>query len=120
MRAMTNPLTPAKGQRRAMTPPEARLWVRLRVRATGRPNFHRQFPLKPYVLEFYCPEANLAVEVDGWGPSADAQAAPREAYLRSKGLEIMRLPAAEVMADPDAAAEAVWRRAISLITGRAE
>ena len=123
MRARTLTLKRAKSLRRTMTPPETRLWVRLRTRQPGRPNFRRQFPLDPYILDFYCPEAKLAVEVDGWIHSLAAQAAHdewRDAFLKTKGVEIMRLAAADVMTDPEAAAEAVWGRAILLVSGRGE
>ena len=51
--------------RRALTPPEARLWVHLRRRALDGLKFRRQHPAGVYVLDFYCAEAMLAVEVDG-------------------------------------------------------
>ncbi|RYB05373.1 DUF559 domain-containing protein [Lichenibacterium ramalinae] len=54
----------ARRLRRAMTPPELRLWSALRRRPEGR-KFRRQHPLGPYVLDFYCDEARLGVEVDG-------------------------------------------------------
>ncbi|MBS0298228.1 MAG: DUF559 domain-containing protein [Proteobacteria bacterium] len=121
MRAKSLTLKRAKRLRRAMTPPETRLWVRLRSRSADRPNFRRQYPHDPYILDFYCPEAKLAVEVDGWVHTLEAQAAHderRDAFLKAKGVEVMRLLAADVMADPDGAAEAVWERAI--LRGRGE
>ena len=49
-----------------MSPPEARLWMALRKRAGGGLRFRRQHPIGPYVLDFYCDSAKLAVEVDGF------------------------------------------------------
>ena len=60
-------ITRAREMRRALTPPEARLWVCLRRRGLGELKFRRQHPVGPYVLVFYCAEATLAVEVDGQG-----------------------------------------------------
>jgi len=48
-----------------MSVPEARLWNRLRWREPGKPIFRRQHPIGPYVVDFYCAKANLAVEIDG-------------------------------------------------------
>ena len=47
-----------------MTPPEARLWVALRKKQQGL-RFRRQHPVGPFVLDFFCESAKLAVEVDG-------------------------------------------------------
>jgi very-short-patch-repair endonuclease len=37
----------------------------LRERAPGKPVFRRQHPIGPYVLDFYCATARLAIEIDG-------------------------------------------------------
>jgi len=47
-----------------MSRPEARLWQVLRERPGGI-KFRRQHPVGPYIVDFYCPAARLAVEVDG-------------------------------------------------------
>ncbi|HYF23097.1 MAG TPA: endonuclease domain-containing protein [Caulobacteraceae bacterium] len=115
MRSKTQTLKRARHLRRRMTPPETRLWVRLRERRPDRPNFRRQAPFGPYILDFYCPEAKLAVEVDGWihlagdNPGLDER---RDAWLRAQGVTVHRLEAAEVMRDPDEAAEGVWMLAM--------
>jgi very-short-patch-repair endonuclease len=55
----------AREMRKALTPPEARLWVQLRkLRASGFP-FRRQTPFRGYFLDFVCLRARLVVEVDG-------------------------------------------------------
>ena len=48
-----------------LTPPEARLWRFLRAHRLHGYGFRRQHPVGPFILDFYCPEARLAVEVDG-------------------------------------------------------
>ena len=55
----------ARRLRRTLSAPEARLWSRLRARLPGKPIFRRQHPLGPYVLDFYCTTAHLAIEIDG-------------------------------------------------------
>ncbi|MDB5670096.1 MAG: hypothetical protein JWO25_1055, partial [Alphaproteobacteria bacterium] len=54
----------ARGLRREMSLPEVLLWTRLRRRPQGF-KFRRQQPAGRYVLDFYCHEAGLAIEVDG-------------------------------------------------------
>jgi len=48
-----------------MTDPELMLWSRLRKRLGDGVVFRRQHALGPYILDFFCPMARLAVEVDG-------------------------------------------------------
>src|SRR5689334_16373959 len=54
----------ARELRRHMSLPETLLWRLLR-RAPNGVAFRRQHPIGPYVLDFYCPSAKLAIEVDG-------------------------------------------------------
>jgi very-short-patch-repair endonuclease len=65
--------------------------------------FRRQHPIGRYVLDFYCAEARLAVEIDGMShdlgdrPQRDAS---REAWLKARGLTVMRVAASEAMPTP--------------------
>jgi len=94
-----------------MTLPEVLLWRGLRGR--GRELvFHRQRPLGPYVLDFFCPAARLAVEVDGEAhtlgdrPERDQR---RDRFLAEQGVETFRIGARSVLLDPDWAVEEVLR-----------
>ncbi len=51
--------------RSAGTPAEAALWRALQRRRLGGLKFRRQFGVGPYIVDFFCPEARLAVELDG-------------------------------------------------------
>ncbi len=99
----------ARRLRRSMTAPEVILWLRLRRRPGGF-KFRRQHPAGPFVLDFYCSEALLAIEVDGIAhdmganPQADAR---RDLWLRDRGIDVLRLAAADVTRNPDAAVEAI-------------
>ncbi len=102
----------ARVQRRALTPPEVRLWVRLRRRALAGLKF-RQHPVGPYVLDFYCAEAKLAVEVDGEShshPTPVAHDRRRTEWLKRQGLAVIpaekvRINLDEVLTSIRAAAE---------------
>lgn len=99
----------ARKLRRAMSIPETTLWVRLRARPAGF-KFRRQHPCGPYVLDFYCAAAKLAIEVDGVAhdmgdrPEHDAR---RERSLNGQGIEIMRIRAGDIVRDVDAAVGAI-------------
>jgi very-short-patch-repair endonuclease len=88
-----------------MSLPEALLWRALRRGSLGR-HIRRQHPVGPYVLDFYCDYAKLAIEVDGemhsvaGAPEHDAR---RDAWLVARGIRTLRLPARYVLQSlPDA------------------
>lgn len=88
----------ARRLRAALTPPEARLWVALRGGRLGL-RFRRQHPVGPYILDFYCPAAKLAVEVDGLShnePGRFAHDERRTAWLAAKGVRVIRVQASAV------------------------
>ena len=76
-----------------MTGPEARLWSRLRARQFQGLKFRRQHGIGPYIVDFYCPEQSLVIEVDGDSHAGAEQIMKdkqREQYLRSRGLRVIR------------------------------
>src|SRR3989344_3488322 len=50
--------------RKNQTPQEVVLWARLRGVQLGF-KFKRQHSIGPYILDFYCPDKKLAIELDG-------------------------------------------------------
>ena len=78
--------------RQQPTDAEACLWARLRNRQIDGWKFRRQVPFGGYVLDFYCAQAKLAIEVDG-GQHADEckdHDDRRTAYLRSESVSVLR------------------------------
>src|SRR4051794_14839001 len=103
----------ARFLRRRMTPPEVRLWVQLRREVQGH-RFRRQHPLGPFVLDFYCHGAKLAVEVDGqqhWIGDAQLRDIERDAWLETRGVRVLRLSASLIFTDMDAAIRAILHAA---------
>ncbi len=101
----------AREQRRAMSPPEVKLWALLRGSPAGV-RFRRQHPVGPYVADFYCPSAKLVIEIDGLihdsADGADRDAA-RDAYMRELGLDVIRIAASAVLTDPVSVADSLVR-----------
>ena len=96
----------ARSLRRALTLPEGLLWKALKARRQDGLHFRRQHPLGPYVLDFYCAQARLCVEVDGSSHSAadrPGRDIARDRWLASQGVETLRLRAGLVLEDLDAA-----------------
>ena len=111
----------ARQIRKNLTGPEFLLWERLKLRLEDGLVFRRQHALGPYVLDFYCFRARLVVEVDGAVHSESAQAAKdaaREVWLRGQGLDVYRIPAAEVYRDVDGVADGVRLLAMGRMAGK--
>ncbi|THD76245.1 MAG: DUF559 domain-containing protein [Phenylobacterium sp.] len=122
MRSANITVKRARALRREMTAPEVMLWSRLRRRLDDGAVFRRQHALGPYILDFFCARARLAVEIDGAGHSEPAQAAHdrrRDAWLRSNGVEVYRIPAGAVFSDLANVADGVRRRALERIAAEA-
>jgi very-short-patch-repair endonuclease len=95
----------ARGLRRRATHSEDVLWESLRNRRLGR-GFRRQHVLGPYVVDFYCPELRLAVEVDGLvHRDRDVQAYDRfrQEMIEQCDIAFLRLPNEEVERELDGA-----------------
>lgn len=105
----------ARRQRGEMSLPEVLLWQVLRKAPNGL-RFRRQHPTGPYSLDFYCIDARLAVEVDGEfhargdRPTRDER---RDAWLAGNGIETLRIPVREVLADLDAVVRGIVAEARS-------
>ena len=101
----------ARKLRKTMTLPEILLWQRL-FKSPDGVKFRRQHSVGDYILDFYCAEAKIAIEVDGsvhdmgGNPQRDAE---RDEVLREFGIEVLRIPAADVLKSPDEVADGVVR-----------
>lgn len=81
----------ARDLRTFMSPYERTLWTLLKNRQINGLKFRRQHPIDPYVVDFYCADARLVIELDGDSHQErrgyDAQ---RTAYLTDKGYRVIR------------------------------
>ncbi|HVZ30293.1 MAG TPA: endonuclease domain-containing protein [Asticcacaulis sp.] len=111
----------ARKQRREMSLPEMLIWSRIKGREPGKAAWRRQYPIGPYVLDFYCAKAKLAVEIDGVSPDHGDRPEKddrRMKWLEAQGLEIMRIPAADVLQDPRDIVEVLRSLARDRVAGR--
>ncbi|MBI5116354.1 DUF559 domain-containing protein [Candidatus Poribacteria bacterium] len=104
----------ARSLRKEQTDAEARLWFLLRDRRLAGKKFRRQHAIPPYVVDFYCHDAQLVIEVDG-GQHAEARRRDdaRTAFLESKGLRVIRFWNNEVLQSTETVLEVVWRELLS-------
>ena len=100
----------AKHLRRKLSLPEGLLWRAIKGRKVAGLHFRKQHPIGPYVLDFYCHEARLCVEVDGAShgfgrrPEHDER---RDRWLADHGIQTLRISAALVLDDVDDAVSTV-------------
>jgi very-short-patch-repair endonuclease len=101
----------ARKLRKDMSLPEMLIWGLIKVRHQGEPVFRRQYPYGPYVLDFYCAKAKLCIEIDGYAHATQNRGErdeARDAHLGAQGIETMRIPASDVLADPDEIAGGIY------------
>lgn len=99
----------AKQLRQQQTQAEQQLWSKLRHRKLAGLKFRRQVPIGAYIVDFYCHEQGLVVELDG--SQHIEQAAydeVRSKFLQAQGLTVLRFWNNVVLTDVDSVLQQVW------------
>jgi len=100
----------ARMLRQRSTPAEELLWEGLRDRRLFGAKFRRQHPFGPYVLDFFCFAARLAVEADGASHFPQSfHDRLRDDWLRKCGIEVLRFENDEILIDPERVLRAIAR-----------
>jgi very-short-patch-repair endonuclease len=89
---------------------EIMLWLNLKGRQLLGYKFRRQYGVGCYVVDFYCPELRLAIEVDGAsheGPSAQVRDRKRQAEIERHHIRVFRLTDDEVLGNVEKAVMAI-------------
>jgi len=95
-----------------MSLPEVLLWNLLRKSPDGV-HFRRQEAVGSFVLDFYCAKAKVGIEIDGLAHDMSDRAErdkQRDFWLREQGIEVVRIPATEVLKSPEKIAETIVRQ----------
>ena len=109
----------AKALRKKQTAAEAVLWERVRARRLGGFKFRRQHVLRDKIVDFYCREAYLIIELDGGvhdNPEQQAKDLDRDAQFAIVGYRTLRFRNVEVLHNSDA----VCSRILDVIYERLE
>ncbi|MEQ8908770.1 MAG: DUF559 domain-containing protein [Vicingaceae bacterium] len=99
-----------KTLRNNLTPAEAQLWKLLKGKQLDGRKFRRQHSVANYILDFYCPEERLAIELDGQGHFEATQAEydrERDLFLENVGIRVLRFENKWVWDRPEALLEQV-------------
>ena len=105
----------ARKLRSEMSLPEVLLWRLLKGQPQGV-KFRRQHPSSEIDMDFYCSDARLCIEIDGIShdmgdrPARDIR---RDAWLRSEGIDTMRIAARDVLKDAGTVADGIVGVALS-------
>jgi very-short-patch-repair endonuclease len=82
-----------KKLRNNLTPAEAALWELIKNKKLDGRKFRRQHSIGNFILDFYCPEEKLAIELDGedhyWDEGMKRDKI-KTSYIKSHGIEILR------------------------------
>jgi 5-methyltetrahydrofolate--homocysteine methyltransferase len=90
----------AREMRKNMTEAESILWEKLRHKKLKNYKFRRQHAIGDYIVDFYCPEKAIIIEVDGGIHKVPDQCRYdqiRTSYLEELGLRVIRVQNEEVM-----------------------
>jgi very-short-patch-repair endonuclease len=101
----------ARELRRQPTPTEEKLWKVLRGRHFGGLKFRRQHPYGPFILDSFCVERQLAIELDGGihdDPEQAAYDTARTEYLAERGLQVLRFRNEEIAHDLPGVLRRIW------------
>ena len=91
----------ARELRKNMTLAERELWEKIRKKSLGV-EFHRQVPILDYIVDFYCHEIGLVIELDGKIHEYKIiEDGIRQGNLESRGLTIIRFKNKEVFDNID-------------------
>lgn len=76
--------------RKSLTPQEFKLWFYLKNKNLG-PKFRRQHSIGSYIVDFYCKEKNLIIELDGsQHMEAKEYDKERDNYIKILGIKVLR------------------------------
>jgi very-short-patch-repair endonuclease len=85
-----------------------RVWSRLRRKQVDGYRFRRQLPVGPYFVDFVCPKARLAIEIDGAGHDDEEHDRRKTAYLELPRINVLRISAANTDEHVDAVVNWIW------------
>ena len=102
------PTSRARELRRNQTDAERLLWQQLRRRQIGGHRFRRQHPIERYVVDFFCFEKGLVVEIyGGQHATKAAHEVERTASLERRGYRVLRFWNNQVLTELEAVKEAI-------------
>lgn len=118
---LREPVNPAKTRqatniarmlRRQDTWAEKLRWSWLRDRHFSAYKFRREHPYGPHILDFFCVEANLDIELDGSQhgfPKQQAADAARDRFLEARGIKVLRFWNSRLRREKESIRNVIWQ-----------
>ena len=108
-----------KRQRLRNSAPNAEmlLWQKIRRKQIGDAKFRRQYGVERFVLDFYCPQLKLAIEVDGpthKGTESEENDRIRQDFIENLGIQFLRFTNAEIYQNLDGVIQIIHEKVVSL------
>jgi len=94
-----------------MPPTEVLLWSKLKGKQMLGCKFKRQYGVGPYIVDFYCPELRLAIELDGdshFLDGAEARDLVRQRFIESFDIKFLRFQNVEVTTNLEGVLETIY------------
>jgi len=101
----------SKELRKNMTDAEKLVWTKIRNKQLKGYQFYRQKIIGNFIVDFYCPKANLIIEIDGgqhYSDEGKQKDAARDDFLKSSGLRVFRFSDREVFENLSGVMERIW------------
>jgi very-short-patch-repair endonuclease len=92
---------------------EVMLWARLRGKNLNGWKFRRQYSVGPYIVDFYCVESKLAIEIDGeshFVEGAEEYDRRRQVFIESIGIRFLRITNTDVYENLDGVLETIMQQ----------
>jgi len=73
--------------------------------------FYRQKPIGKYIVDFYCPNANLVIELDGgqhYSKTGQEKDGTRDNVLKEMGIKVLRFSDRDVFENLSGVMEGIW------------
>lgn len=101
----------ARNMRKEQTDAEQLIWSLLRSRSLRGAKFRRQHPIGRFILDFYCVEHKLAVELDGAHHAGQKEYdSSRDEWLEEQGIKVLRFWNNQVLTEPEAVLEEIYNQ----------
>ena len=101
--------------RNSLQLPEIIVWNYLKNRSLNNLKFRRQYSINNYVVDFYCPELKLAIEIDGDSHFLDkkqmAYDKNRQEYIENFGIRVLRFMNHDVLKNIEGVLEKIQEEA---------
>lgn len=101
----------ARHLRKNSTLSEVLLWNQIKHKALLGYDFHRQKPIGDYIVDFFCPQLSLCIEIDGYSHNEKiTEDALRQEYLEKVGLMVLRFSDEDVKRNLGGVVQAIANR----------